>query len=307
MRYLLLGGAGFIGSNLTESLLQDGHTVAILDNFSFSKPPKDNPPNFMWTSCDVGNSRGVESFASSVKPDIVIWLPAIHYYDLKKEPTIQTAWLNYSLVRVLPVVYKVGAKAFVLASSDLVYKPDKKILVETSKLNWGDSKTIIVNKIISEWYTVMLCKKLRLPFLLLRFSNVVGNRLYSSPVIDRLTFMIDLLLTGNYYILDKPEQQRDYIFINDAVEMTKNILYAEKFNEAYNLSSGVGISNLELSQHLTDLIKPAELPKVVKTKEGDLVLSNRKVTSLGKVTLTNIIDTLPDLIQLRREMLGGPH
>jgi UDP-glucose 4-epimerase len=302
MKFLLLGGAGFIGLNLTHSLLAGGHSVSVLDNFSFSEPPENKVDNFVWSSADVSNDRAVESFMAAIKPDIVFWLPAVQHYRLK-EPTLQTAWLNYSLNKIIPVLVKHNIKRFFLASSDLVYKPDKALLTETSKLNWGVKKTIPANKLISEWYTVSLCQQLKLPFILLRFSNIVGDKKFVTSISDRLLFMVDRLLVGENYILEKPDQKLDYLHIDNAVEMIFNIIKSEKSNQAYNISSGLGIANAELYQAVADIMKVEELPKVVKTREASLVLSNKKVSSLGRVNLINIREILPHLIESRRKML----
>jgi UDP-glucose 4-epimerase len=305
MRWLLLGGDGFIGSHLSTLLLQNKQEVVIYDNCSFSSPSDiDHPKKTRYTG-DVGNVTTLSSVINAHKPDIICWLVAFHAYDVGENPFIRVSWLNHILNTVLPIVAAAKSK-FVFFSSENVYAPDKALLTENHPLKWGNLKTETQGYMIGEWYTRSLCTYLKIPFQIFRLSNIIGNRLYYHPVVDRLSFIIDnILLQNETLIITNPSQARDYMYINDAANMIFKVVKAGEINAVYNISNGVGVTNEKLIQLVINTIPTTFLPKVVDKQEVDIVLDNSRAQAISKVKVSSMEKVLADIVTYRKGLLGG--
>jgi len=305
MRWLLIGGGGFIGSHLTSFLLKNKQEVIVYDNNSFCLPGDLIATNFHRYLGDVSNTTTLATVVNVHNPEVVCWLVAFHAYDAGENPFIKVSWLNYTLNNVLPVVATAPRK-FVLFSSEAVYVPQQELIVEESPLRWGHPRTEIQGHIITEWYTRSLCGHLKIPYMILRLSNTIGKRQFYHPVVDRLSFMIDhILLKSPTLIITNPNQARDYLYINDAIPMIYKIIRNGQGGQVYNIASGIGVTNDELLQELIELTDPSHLPKVVDSKEANIVLSTAKSAPIAKGKITPINRILPGLVNYRKEILGG--
>jgi UDP-glucose 4-epimerase len=306
MKFLLLGGAGFIGINLTRKLIELGHHVILLDNFSFARGVDSNEPTLSVYTGDATSEASVSSAIERFDPDVVVWLMAFHSYTPGQAPVVQQSWLTHSLSRIIPVVAKLRNRKFILMSSDLVYRSSNKRLKETSALNWDTHKINILDAIVKERYTVSLCDAYKIPYAILRLSNVIGNREFIHPAADTVTFIIDSLLLDQDMIITNAQQKKDYIDIANATDMIINIIKQDDALGIYNISSGVGISNNELLQYLIDLTSPNKLPKVVQSKEAHLVLDNSKALCLGEdIEFALLKDKLAEIVRFRVSILEG--
>jgi UDP-glucose 4-epimerase len=300
MKFLLIGGAGFVGKHLARYLSSQGHSVFILDTLG-----TDFDFEVETYTGDISNESSVDSVVSKVDPDVVVWLIAFYSYQIGHYPLIKESWHTHCLSRAIPLICRIKPRCFVLASNDLVYKPSKSLIKETSQLQWGSPSLLIMNKLVSEWYTSSINQSLKNRFIILRLSNIIGNRQFVHPAADPLTFMIDSLLQGTDLVVTKGQQRRDYLHIDIAVELISNIISHEKSFGVYNISSGVGISNRELLQTVNSFIGTKQLPKVVDSREGDLVLSHAKALKLGSVNFFSVEDRLEEIINFRRQVLEG--
>jgi UDP-glucose 4-epimerase len=302
MRFLLIGGAGFVGIHLARCLLQQNHSVSVLDNLSNSTGVDVGVDSY---TGDVANESVVDSIVSKVNAEVIVWLVAFHSYRAGQYPFVQEAWYTHCLSRAIPIICRVKPRCFVLASTDLVYKPSKGLIKETSQLQWGSPSPLIMNRLMSEWYTSTINQSLKNRFIILRLSNIVGNRQFVHPAADPLTFMIDSLLIDTDLVVTKGQQRRDYLHIDIAVELISNVISHEKSFGVYNISSGIGISNRELLHAVNAFIGTKQLPKVVDSREGNLVLSHAKALKLGSVNFFPAEDKLEEIINFRRQVLEG--
>jgi nucleoside-diphosphate-sugar epimerase len=306
MKHLLIGGAGFLGRNLAQELLSRGDTVAIYDNHSFSHPLKIEQPNLQVMLGDVSNATSLSSALMSFKPDTVIWLAYFFAYDPNNVPYVRHSWLMHSLVGTLPAIATLKIGKFVYVSSDLVYKPKLTVIKETSLINWESHNAFISDRIIAETYVSTICKNLKVPWVILRPSIIVGKRDFLHPMADPLTFIINTLLTEQPLLVKNGQQKRDYILVDQACGMIANLLNEKESSGIYNVSRGVGMLNSELIQKLTAIIHPQVLPKVMESKEGHFLLDNSKIMAFGQVEFTDILSELPLIIEHRKAQLEAP-
>ena len=305
MKHLLIGGAGFLGRHLAQELLERGDTVAVYDNYSYSSPLKLQHPNLSTMLADATNETSLSSALMSFKPDNVVWLAYLFAYDPNNPPYTRHSWVMHGMVRTLSAVSTLKEAKFVYISTDLVYKSKTGLLSESSALNWGNTTPFIFDKIIAETYVSSICKNLRIPWVILRPSIVFGKRDFLHPMADPLTFIINTLLTEQLLVIKHGQQHRDYISVSQASKMIANLLNEKKSHGVFNVSSGIGVRNDELIQTLVSLIQPKVLPKVMESKEANLLLDNTKIQVFGKVKLSDISQELSSIVDHRKASLGA--
>jgi UDP-glucose 4-epimerase len=301
MKFLIIGGAGFIGDSLARLLVKGKHEVAVLDNYSYALSSYVAETPYLSIAGDVTNIGTIDSILSATSPDVVVWFASYPNIDLGGEPLVGEANLVFSIPKIIPLLQTYRVKSFVLGSSHLVYQPGEELLNEGSPLNWGMLKVGPLNKIMAEWFTIFSCHKYEIPFQILRFSNIYGKRNFVNPLADPLLFMIDLLLFEENVIITASKQKLDYLHIDNAVKMIKKIILSKQTNQVFNVSSGIPIDNETLALAICEFAGRNELPKFVETTEASFVLDNSKALQLKKSKIHNALSYLPELIKWRRE------
>ena len=308
MKHLLVGGAGFLGRHLASELLARGDTVAIYDNYCFSDPLTDIPPNLEMMIAEAANDTAFSTAMMSFRPDNVVWLSYFFSYDPGNIPHIRHSWLMHGLVKAMQVMVDFEESKFIYVSSDLAYKPSNTLLKENALLNWTSLNTFVTNRLIAEMYIATTCKNLKVPWTIVRPSVIVGKRDYVHPMADPLTFIIFNLVGEQPLLVKHAQQKRDYLLVEQACVMLANLLQAKESKGIYNLSSARGMTNAELIQRLNAIIRPTVLPKVIESKEGDLVLDNSKIMALGQargqVEIADFVDELSGIVEHRKALMG---
>ena len=199
MRYLLIGGAGFLGQALTKKILKGrGNKVHIIDNFSFS----DDPSTFKINKRigvsygDAASQLSIQSAINKFQPEIIIHLAAFHAFNPGSDQRIETARITQGLLPTISFLARLKPKLFIYTSADFVY--DEIVggkLNELGPIKWGTPDTHAMQKIIGEWYSITNCTRYRIPIVILRPSYIIGDRKYANHFVDPIIFIIDNLLT----------------------------------------------------------------------------------------------------------------
>ena len=175
MKTLVTGGAGFIGSNLVDKLIDDGHDVIIIDNLSTGKQSNINPKaEFYNIDISEMNVRGKCSMFEGV--DVVFHTAA----KARVQPSIDNL-LDFNNVNVngtlnmLKACVDYGVKRFVFSSSSSVYgNVETTPTPETHKLN--PMSPYALQKLIGEQYCKLFSELYGLETACLRYFNVYGER-----------------------------------------------------------------------------------------------------------------------------------
>lgn len=254
MKILVTGGAGFIGINLTRSLIENGYDVFIFDNFSNSLKNFNfiiNPTKI--TKGDITNYD--EIFKCIKNIDLVIHLAAkIGVSDSTKNPH-ETNHVNVEgTLNVLQACSKQNVKNIICISTAAVYGDPKIIpITENSDPNpissYGQSKFKMENTIIN------FSKDHGINSIILRLFNVYGpnqSKEYAGVItnfLDRIKENKSLTIYGD------GSNIRDFIHVDDVVEAInlsiKNI--QNKQGECYNICTETPITIVELARLMLDL------------------------------------------------------
>ena len=128
MKCLVVGGAGFIGSNLVDRLTNEGHKVQVWYNLITGKKDDVNP-RAHFINCDItGNYNARKVLMSEFKPDVVFHLAAMARVQPSIENPIEFNNVNVNgLLNVLNLCVECGVKRFVYSSSSSVYGDVKEL------------------------------------------------------------------------------------------------------------------------------------------------------------------------------------
>jgi UDP-glucose 4-epimerase len=282
MNIFITGGSGFLGSHLTNFLINQGHNITIFDNFSNSDSKislSDNKLNII-----QGDILDFPKLSTSMKNmECVIHLAAqISVKDSINNPE-NTLKINVEGTQnLLESCLENKISNFIAASSAAVFGNQSIMpLTEESPKKpispYGKSKLTMEEK-ISEFSNIY-----NLNSIILRFFNLYGPKQSSQYAGVITKFLENIKNNVNLEIYGTGEQTRDFIHIDDAISTfdlaIKNI--EGKAGKIYNVGSGTSTSILELAQ-LFLKISGKDLKIIHKSElEGDIIHS---LTSIDHIT-----------------------
>ena len=260
MRYLVTGGAGFIGSNTVDELVRRGHDVVVLDDLSTGKEANlaQVRTKITWTRDSVTNLSAVREACRGV--DYVIHLAAQTSVPRSVNDPIETNHVNVNgTLNVLVAARDAKVKRVVFACSCAVYgKTDALPIRESAAL--APISPYGLSKQVGEAYGRVFQELYGLEFVSLRYFNVFGPRQDpGSPYSGVLSLFNAALLSGTQpTVYGDGEQSRDFVYVENVVQA--NLLAAEA-KGAPGLAINVGTGNrCTLNQTLALLGKITRRP-----------------------------------------------
>jgi UDP-glucose 4-epimerase len=254
IRSLVTGGAGFIGSHLVERLLDDGHCVALLDNFSTGRPENlahlRNHPRLKVHKVDIAEYEVIRPLFMGV--DWVFHLAALA--DIV--PSIQRP-LEYHRSNVdgtaaaLEASRVVGVKRFVYAASSSCYGiPDTYPTPENAAIRL--QYPYAVTKYLGEQLVLHWGQIYKLPVISLRLFNVYGLRSHTSGAYGAVfgVFLAQKLAAQPLTVVGDGTQTRDFTFVTDVVDAMAMAAESELSCEVFNVGSGATYSVNQLVELL---------------------------------------------------------
>lgn len=242
MKTIVTGGAGFIGSHLTDLLLEKGHEVTVIDNYSTGRPDnlkhQAGNPHLHMIQADIADFQMIENLFEGV--DWVFHLAALA--DIV--PSIQhPEQYHHSNVdgtfQVLEASRKHGVKRFVYAASSSCYGlPDEFPTPETAAIR--PQYPYAVTKNLAEQYVLYWNQIYGLPTVALRMFNVYGPRSRTSGTYGAVfgVFLAQKLAGKPYTIVGDGTQTRDFTFVTDVVKAYLQAAESDVCGEVFNIGSG---------------------------------------------------------------------
>jgi len=220
MRALVIGGAGFIGSNLVDRLTEGGYKVQVWDNLSTGKRNNVNPKAH-FINCDItGDYDARKVLMSEFKPDVVFHLAAKARVQPSIENPIEFNNVNVNgLLNVLNLCVECGVKRFIYSSSSSVYG-DVKELPTTEECKLNPISPYALQKLVGEQYCKLYSKLYGIDTVCLRYFNVYGERqvLEGAYCLVMGIFARQRLNGEPMTINGDGEQRRDFTYVGDIVE-----------------------------------------------------------------------------------------
>lgn len=246
-RILITGGAGFIGSNLCEAMLQDGHEVICLDNFSTGKieniqPLLENyPKKFQLITGDIRNMEHCRKAVVGVK--YVLHQAALGSVPRSIKDPITTNEVNISgFLNMLVAARDEGVKRFIFAASSSTYG-DSEGLPKVEDVIGKPLSPYAITKYVNELYADVFARTYGMEYIGLRYFNVFGrkqdpNGAYAAVI---PLFVKSLMKHESPVVNGDGENSRDFTYIDNVILMNKLAMTTENpeaLNTIYNTAFG---------------------------------------------------------------------
>ena len=261
MRYLVTGGAGFVGSHLVDALLRRGDQVSVLDDLSTGRHQNIrhhlNNPDFSFISGSILDADLVDD--SIRRADIVFHLAAAVGVKLIVERPLESLATNIRGSEiVLEKAHKYGRKIMVTStseiygknSSDLLDEEDDRILGSPLKTRWSYSEAKAIEEVLAYSYW----REKGLPTVIVRLFNTVGPRQVGSYGMVVPRFIESALQNKPLTVYGDGTQKRCFCHVQDVISgLLKLIDNPLAEGKVFNLGSQEEISITELAKKIIAL------------------------------------------------------
>jgi UDP-glucose 4-epimerase len=258
MRYLVTGGAGFIGSHLAEELLARGHQVHVLDDLSTGSIENirhlKSRPQFDQTIDSAANAGVVAALIDDV--DVVYHLAAAVGVELIVDSPVRTIETNVHCTEiVLAQANKKKKPVFIASTSEVYGKSDDIPFREDGDLLLGSTSTgrwsYACSKAIDEYLALAYWKERGLPVVIGRLFNTVGPRQTGRYGMVVPTFVRQALVGGPITVFGDGQQRRCFCHVEDVVGALADLMDTEEaVGEVFNIGSTDEITIMDLAERV---------------------------------------------------------
>jgi len=280
-KYVITGGAGFIGSHIAEHLSSEGHQVTVLDSLrtGFEKNLEGLNANFV--QGDIRDEKLVQKVIEGA-------CGVFHLAALVSVPE--------SLLKIKECIdiNTIGTINILDAAKN---NPGCKVVLSTSAANYGNNPVLpkvetmfpepmtsyAITKLDGEYYLRMYLDQYNVPTASLRYFNVFGPRqnpksAYAAAV---PIFINKALQNEPITIYGDGLQTRDFIYVKDVVKA--NILASQVGNETYNVALGHSTSVLELAEKIINITNSKSEIQFLEERAGDIKHSKADPSKFNKL------------------------
>lgn len=286
MRYLVTGGAGFIGSNIVDELVRRDHDVVVLDNLSTGK---EENLKVVRKKIEVRNQSitDLPAVQSACKgADYVIHLAALASVPRSVQNPLETNCVNIDgTLNVLLAARDSKVRRFVFAASSSAYG-EATDLPKTESMPSSPISPYGVTKYVGELYAQVFGRVYGLENVSVRFFNVFGPRQdptsQYSGVLSR--FMLAMIQGQQPVVYGDGEQSRDFTYIDNIVDETLRACEAKGASGmVFNGGTGARISLNEVLKVLSKITGRKIQPAYEAPRAGDIRDSQADISLAGKV------------------------
>ena len=283
MQVFVSGGAGFIGSHLTERLLERGHAVLVYDNLSTGK--WENLPvthgDLEFIQGDIRNAALVSELMQGM--DAVVHLAAVASVQASIDDPVTTHQTNFDgTVNMLEAARQIGIDRFLYASSAAIYGDTSEVPVSEDTIP-SPLSPYAADKLAGEECLLDYFNRFGISATSFRFFNIYGPRQDpSSPYSGVISIFVDRLMNNQpVTVFGDGAQTRDFVYVSDLVDLlVKALDESHGAGGIFNVGTGTRHSLLELLDHLEKLsgkkIKRRHEPE----RPGDILHSCADITRL---------------------------
>ncbi len=284
--YLVTGGAGFIGSNITLFLVKKGEKVKVIDNFLTGK--KENLSSIInKIELIEGDIRDFKTCLEATKGvDYVLHQAALPSVPRSVETPEITNDININgTLNILLASVKNKVKRVVYASSSSIYG-DSPVLPKKEDMIPSPLSPYAVSKLTGEYYCKVFYKIYGLETVILRYFNVFGpHQDPDSQYAAVIPKFIKAMLKGERPVIyGDGEQSRDFTYIDNVVQA--NILATRAKNacgRVFNIASQESITINQLVKELNCILNKNIEPKYTVPRPGDIKHSLADISSAKQI------------------------
>lgn len=303
---LVTGGCGFIGSHIVDKLLQEGHIVRVIDNFSTGRPfnldHHKEDSNLTIYRMDIRNKEEIEPIFEDV--DYVFHMAALA--DIV--PSIQMPQEYYTsnvlgTFNVVECAKKAEIKKIVYAASSSCYGiPDEFPTKEDAEIR--PQYPYALTKRLGEETVLHWGQVYNLPVVTLRLFNVYGTRSRTSGTYGAVfgVFLAQKLAGKPFTVVGTGEQTRDFTYVTDVANAFYTAAVSDIVNETFNVGSGGTYSINRVCELLEgEIIHIAKRPGEPDCTFADISKIKRVLGWKAKVSLEEGVHNILDNINYWKE------
>lgn len=285
-KYLVTGGAGFIGSHIAGELVQKGHSVRIIDNFSTGK--RENISSFLdkveLVEADIREFKACRKVVEGI--DFVLHQAALTSVPLSIENPLQTNEINITgTLNLLLASRAAKVQRLVFASSAAVYGENPR-LPKTENMEGLPISPYALSKWVGELYCRLFSQLYGLSTVCLRYFNIFGPRQdpfsqYASVV---PSFIGKILKGKKPTVFGDGEQSRDFVYVSNVVNA--NILASKASGvsgEVFNIAAGEKTTVNSLLEELNGVLRKEIKPSYDDPRPGDIKHSYADISKARKM------------------------
>ena len=287
-KYLITGGAGFIGSNLVEKIVSQGDDVVVVDNLSMGK--LENIIHFSkkhvsFYKEDITNFNFMEKLLVSENFDYIVLLGAVASVANSVQDPQETHLINQEAnLNIYEIIRKnnLKIKKLLFASSAAVYG-DEPTLPKSEESVIGPLTPYAIDKFASEKYALVYGKLYNIPTVATRFFNVYGPKQNpESQYSGVLSIIKDRLVSDKVFTMyGDGNQTRDFTYIDDVIEAMLILLRDPDIKwDVYNVATGKSTSLNEIIKIFEKVANKNLKIKYESKRQGDIENSQADVNKI---------------------------
>lgn len=261
MYYLITGGAGFIGSNLADRLVREGHKVTALDNLSTGKYENvnhlDGDSNFQLVVGSILNESLVDKLVE--RCDAIFHLAAAVGVELIVKHPLESLTTNIKGSEiVLEMAYRYHKKVLITSTSEIYGKnangplkeDEDRILGSPLKSRWGYSTA----KAVDEMLAYVYWREKNVPTIIVRLFNTVGPRQSGAYGMVLPRFAKQALEGKDLTIYGSGNQSRCFLHVKDAIDaLIKLMNNSNACGQVFNIGSQEEITIERLAKKILEI------------------------------------------------------
>ncbi len=280
-KYVITGGAGFIGSHIAEHLSKEGHQVTILDSLRTGFEKNLKGLNVEFVEGDIRDEKVVQNVVEN----------ATAVFHLAALVSVPESLLK---IRECIDINSIGTINILEAAKNNL---GCKVVLSTSAANYGDNPILpkvetmapepmtpyAITKLDGEYYLKMYLDQYKVPTASLRYFNVFGPRQNpKSAYAAAVPIFINMALQNKpITIYGDGLQTRDFIYVKDVVKA--NLLASKVGNETYNVALGHSTSVLELAGKIIGITNSKSQIQFLDERPGDIKHSKADPSKFNKL------------------------
>ncbi|MBW7887594.1 MAG: GDP-mannose 4,6-dehydratase [Bacteroidetes bacterium] len=295
MKILVTGGAGFIASNVSDALINEGHNVVIVDDLSGGKMENVNPKAKFY-KMDIQDAQ-VENIFRDEKIEVMVHHAA--QMDVRKsvaDPKFDASVNVLGFLNLMEFGRKYGLKKVIFASTGgAIYGEQDYFPADENHPNRPLSPYGIT-KLVTEKYLFFYKEVYGIEHVILRYANIYGPRQSPHGEAGVVAIFTSKMLNGEQPVINGDgKQTRDYVFVGDVVNAN---LLALQYNGSniFNIGTGIETDVNQLFHHLKTHTRSSCEERHAPAKAGEQmrsVISSKKISeALGWKPTVSIEDGL---------------
>jgi UDP-glucose 4-epimerase len=273
-KVLVTGGAGFIGSHLTDKLVLLGYDVHILDNF-FSGDPNRLRSRVTVHDFDIRDRVRVGELFSKNRFDVVFHEAAqMSVISSVKKPVMDATINIVGTLNLLDAGVNFGLKKFVFASSGGVVYGNPNIVPQSEDQVLDPVSPYGISKVVCETYLRYFWKTYGLSYIALRYSNVYGPRQTPKSGAGVIGIFCEKIIAGEQpLIFGSGNKTRDYVYVTDVIDANIKALRYHGVG-SFNVGTGVETTVNEIFRLIIEYMSRDDILEVhVEDESGEQLRS----------------------------------